>query len=188
MNITAILLLAVGLAMDALAVSIATGLAIKKLRVRHALTVGAFFGGFQALMPVLGWLGGLGFRQYITGIDHWIAFGLLAAIGAKMIYESVKLKKEEEEKEIDELRLNFMLILAVATSLDALAVGLSLSLLKVAIIEPALIIGAVTFIISFAGVYVGDHIGHFFESKIETVAGLVLIGIGVKILVEHLME
>lgn len=185
MSLLAILFLAVGLAMDAFAVSVASGFAIKELRVRHAFRVSAFFGGFQAIMPVLGWSGGLVFRRYIESYDHWVAFGLLTAIGVKMIVESFEIREEKEQEEIRALKTRFLLVLAVATSLDALAVGMSLSLIRVDIIGPALIIGIVTFVLCFAGVYVGRRMGHFFENKLEIAAGLLLIGIGVKTLLSH---
>ena len=178
-----ILLIAIGLAMDALAVSITSGLAINDLRIRNAGQIALFFGAFQAGMPLLGWLGGVSAREVITGIDHWIAFGLLCLIGGKMIYESTKLGSDE--KKIKPLDLSVLLFLAIATSLDALAVGISFAFLKMAIITPAIIIGVTTFSLSFLGVYVGNVSGHFFENKIEVLGGLILIGIGLKILIEH---
>lgn len=169
--------------MDALAVSITSGITIKDLRTSNALTIALFFGSFQAFMPVMGWLAGLGAREFITGIDHWIAFGLLSLIGGKMIFESTRIGSKE--KEIDPLNIYVLLILAIATSIDALAVGLSLSFLKMAIVIPAIIIGTVTFSLSFIGVFVGNISGHFFENNIEIIGGLILIGIGIKILIEH---
>lgn len=184
MDFLAVLLIAIGLAMDAFAVSIARGIALKKLRVHHALIIAAFFGLFQALMPVLGWLAGLGLKDFISEIDHWIAFGLLSLIGINMILESRRLEKAEEP--IKGLSLQVLFVLAVATSIDALAVGLSFAFLKISIATPALIIGAITFGLSFSGVYIGNRIGHLLESKIEVIGGLILIGIGIKILLEHL--
>jgi len=183
MSMITVLLIAIGLAMDALAVSITSGLTINDLRIRNALTIALFFGAFQAFMPLLGWLGGVSAREVITGIDHWIAFGLLCLIGCKMIYESTRLGSDD--KETDPLDIHVLLILAIATSIDALAVGVSFAFLKMAIITPALIIGLITFSLSFLGVYVGNISGHFFENKIEVLGGLILIGIGVKILIEH---
>ena len=190
MSITTVLFLALGLAMDAFAVSIASGLAIQRLRLHHALRLAVFFGLFQALMPLLGWLAGLGLRSLIEAWDHWIAFGLLTAIGGKMIGEATWMKSDEEAAVADGYphSVSVLLLLAVATSIDALAVGLSLSLLAVAIVLPALVIGVVTFGMSFAGVFIGDRFGHFFESKIEVVGGVILIGIGAKILIEHLTK
>jgi len=183
MDMITILLIAIGLAMDALAVSIASGLSIKDLRISNAATIALFFGSFQAFMPVIGWIAGLSARDLISGIDHWIAFGLLSLIGCKMILSSTRIGSNE--KEIDPLNISALLVLAIATSIDALAVGLSLSFLKMAIVTPAVIIGLVTFVLSFIGVFVGNVSGHFFENKIEIVGGLILIGIGVKILIEH---
>lgn len=184
MDIATVLIIAIGLAMDAFAVSISSGLAIKKIRIGHAFRIAFFFGAFQALMPVVGWLAGLGLKDFISAIDHWIAFILLSVIGGKMIYESTFLDEEKEEK--DTLNIYILLVLSIATSIDALAVGLTLSFLNVDIASPAIIIGLVTFLLSFAGVYIGDRFGHFFESKIEILGGLILIGIGIKILIQHL--
>lgn len=184
MDVLSILLIALGLAMDAFAVAISSGYMIKHIKTKNALTIAIFFGLFQAIMPIIGWLSGMTLRNFIAGFDHWIAFGLLCIIGGKMIYESFKL--ETTENKIDPLNIYVLFILSIATSIDALAVGLSLSFLKVAIALPAIIIGIVTFILSFLGVYIGNKVGHFFEKKIEVIGGLILIGIGIKILVEHL--
>jgi putative Mn2+ efflux pump MntP len=135
-------------------------------------------------MPVIGWLGGLTIIDFISGIDHWIAFGLLCLIGCKMIYESTV--KKTSEKEARPQNNYVLLMLSVATSIDALAVGVSLAFLKVSIATPIVVIGAVTFLLSFLGVYAGTKFGHFFENKIGIAGGLILIGIGTKILVEHL--
>ena len=179
-----IVLIAVGLAMDAFAVSVTSGLTIQHLRIRHAVRIAFFFGAFQAVMPVLGWMAGLGIRNAIVEIDHWIAFGLLSLIGCKMIYESLRLNPIE--KRVDPLKISILLILSLATSIDALVVGVTFAILDVSIIKPIIIIGTITFVLSFAGVIVGDRLGHFFEKKMETIGGLVLIGIGLKILIEHL--
>lgn len=184
MNTLTIIIIALGLAMDAFAVSITSGIAIKRLRIRYALRIAFFFGAFQAIMPVIGWFAGLGMRDFISAIDHWIAFTLLLIVGGKMIYESTVMAGEEKN-ERDPLNLYVLVILSVATSIDALAVGLSLSFINVAIITPAVIIGVITFILSFLGVYVGDRFGHFFESRIEILGGIILIGIGIRILIEH---
>jgi putative Mn2+ efflux pump MntP len=184
LDLLTIIFIAVGLAMDAFAVSVASGLAITKLRVRYALKIALFFGLFQALMPVLGWVLGLGFRHRIEAFDHWLAFGLLAAIGGKMIYESFRL--EEAENPHDPMSIRVLLVLSVATSIDALAVGLTLTFIKVPIVTPAVIIGMVTFALSYAGVFLGEKVGHFFEKKVEALGGLILIVIGIKILAEHL--
>ncbi|MBT3581707.1 manganese efflux pump, partial [bacterium] len=139
MNLLTILFIAVGLAMDAFAVSIANGLVLKKEKLLTAFKLGLFFGGFQALMPILGWYGGSSFRDIIAGYDHWLAFGLLVFIGGKMIYESFKLKELEESPKA--LTYTVLLILAVATSIDALAVGLSFAFLSISIVTPVIIIG-----------------------------------------------
>ena len=135
-------------------------------------------------MPLIGWSAGLSFRDFISGIDHWIAFGLLSLIGGKMVYESSKM--EANNKKIDSLNVYVLLMLSIATSIDALAVGLSLSFLNLSIILPAVIIGMITFLLSIFGVYFGNRFGHYFERKIEIVGGLILIGIGIRILIDHL--
>ena len=170
--------------MDAFAVSITSGLTIKSLKINNALKIAIFFGLFQAIMPLIGWLAGLSFRDFISDVDHWMAFGLLSVIGCKMIYESSKM--ELNKKKINPLNIYVLLVLSVATSIDALAVGLSLSFLKVSIVLPAVIIGIVTFLLSIIGVYFGNRFGHYFERKIEIFGGLILICIGIKILIEHL--
>jgi putative Mn2+ efflux pump MntP len=177
--------IAVGLAMDAFAVSITSGLTIKSLQIRHALRIALFFGVFQAVMPLVGWLAGLSVREFIAEVDHWIAFGLLCFIGGKMIYEGRRIKPMEDKK--DPLQMSVLLLLSVATSIDALAVGITFAFLNVSILLPVLVIGVITFLFSFSGVYMGDRLGHFFENKIEIVGGLVLIGIGVKIVIEHVV-
>ena len=185
MDLTAIFLIALGLAMDAFAVSVTNGITIKHQRIQNALKIGLFFGAFQALMPLIGWLAGLSLREWIGGVDHWIAFGLLTLIGGKMIYESVK--TGSGDKMSDPLGLFVLFMLSIATSIDALAVGLSFALLKISIVTPILVIGLVTFALSFLGVFIGNKVGHFFENKIEILGGLILIGIGVKILIGHLV-
>ncbi len=177
--------LAFGLAMDAFAVSISSGITIRNPRVEHALKIAVFFGAFQAVMPVVGWLAGLGLRELIAQVDHWIAFGLLSLIGCKMIYESTKARSEK--KLLNPLNLGVLLLLSVATSIDALAAGVSLAFLKTSIVLPVIIIGIVTFVLSYLGVFVGDRSGHLLENKAGFVGGLVLIGIGSKILIEHLV-
>ena len=171
--------------MDAFVVSIISGAAYKQLHVKHALRMAIFFGAFQAFMPLIGSLAGLSFKDYITDYDHWIAFGLLAAVGGKMIYESVKIKSVEEN--LDPSNVFVLLVLSVATSIDALAIGITLSLLTSSIITAVSIIGLITFVLSYVGVVIGKRFGHFFENKLEAIGGFVLIGIGVKILFEHLL-
>ena len=181
-------LMGVGLSMDAFAVSICKGLGMRKVNKKQALVIGLFFGGFQALMPFVGWLLGSQFEKYITSIDHWIAFILLGIIGGKMIVESVKPDKEDDEvKEMDApLDLKEMFVLAVATSIDALAVGVSLAFLKVAILPAVLFIGCITFVCSAAGVKIGSIFGDKYQSKAELCGGIILILIGIKILLDGL--
>ncbi len=184
MDALSIVLIAVGLAMDALAVSIANGMSIPNNRRRNALLTGAFFGGFQMLMPAIGWAAGFTLAGVIAGIDHWIAFGLLAFIGAKMIYDGVK---PHEEKGAADLRLHTLLVLAVATSIDALMVGLSFAFLQTDVIVPIAAIGVVTFGLSFVGYFFGCSIGKRFGHRIKIVGGVVLVLIGLRILLEHLL-
>lgn len=183
MDLFSILVIAFGLAMDAFAVSVASGVTIKAMGLRQTVTIALSFGLFQGIMPILGWLAGIGFREYITAYDHWLVFFLLTAIGAKMIYESFQL----EEDRCDEFCMTGgrLFLLSVATSIDALAVGLSFSFLNVTILTPALIIGVVTFLLSYLGIILGRRVGHVFESKIEIAGGVILILIGLKILLEH---
>ena len=184
MDFLSIIIIAFGLAMDAFAVSIATGAAYKHLQIKHAFRMAAFFGAFQAFMPLIGALAGLSFRQYILHIDHWITFGILSAVGGKMIYESFKIS--EVEKNFHPSNIFVLLTLSIATSIDALAVGITLSLVAVNIIKAVIIIGIITFILSYFGVYIGKRFGHLFENKIEALGGLFLIALGIKILIEHL--
>lgn len=179
-----IILLALGLAMDAFAVSVSSGIAIKQMRVRHAMLVASFFGIFQALMPVVGWALGRSARSLVSQWDHWVVFALLAFVGVKMIYEAYKFK--ENESSFDPLDIYVLFTLAIATSIDAFAVGISLSLLHTSILFPVLIIGAVTFVMSFAGAYLGQLFGHLSEKKLLAAGGLALIAIGIKVLIEHL--
>lgn len=184
MEIITLLLIAIGLSMDAFAVSVSNGMTIRHQRRNHAFRIGVFFGSFQALMPLIGWTAGLGLRDLIAGIDHWIAFGLLSLIGGKMIFESTKMGGEK--RKVPSLTLWMLLMLSIATSIDALAVGISFAILDISIITPILVIGTVTFLLSFLGVLIGNRAGHFFEKRIEIIGGLLLIGIGIKILIEHL--
>lgn len=184
MSFLDIFMIGVALSMDAFAVSVCKGLSVKKAGVKHVLTVGVYFGGFQALMPMLGFLLGYKFESFITNIDHWIAFVLLAIIGGNMIREA--LGKDEDDKENDDFSFRAMLPLAVATSIDALAVGISFAFLGVDIVTAALLIGATTFVLSGAGIFVGNIFGSKYKSKAELAGGIVLILIGAKILLEHL--
>lgn len=185
------LLVAVGLSMDAFAVSVSSGICVKELKFRHALRASLFFGLFQLAMPIAGWLLGGTFRAYIQRFDHWIAFGLLAMVGGKMVVEFLRSRdpascgdESEARKSIIDLRT--LLVLSVATSIDALAVGLSYSMLGEPILAPSLIIGAVTFGLCLVGVEFGKRIGSAFERWAELAGGIVLVGIGIKIAAEHL--
>lgn len=181
--------MALGLSMDAFAVAVANGFSMKKVRLRDSLKIGAFFGGFQALMPILGYLSGLTFKSYISAYAHWIAFVVLAFIGGKMIYEShiiEEVERDDEKAEKDGTKTVVLLGLAIATSIDALAVGITLALMVDNIIYPSLFIGGITFALSFAGVYIGKKFGNYFENKIEIIGGAILILIGLKILLEKL--
>ena len=186
MEFCAVFGIALALSMDAVAVSIAGGVINQRRKYVTALKFGFSFGFFQMIMPIIGWSLGVGTRAWIVHIDHWIAFGLLSAVGGKMIYEALQL--EDLERRIPKLTWIVLLGLSVATSIDALAAGLSFACLGVEIIEPALIIGVVTFVMSFCGFFIGNTFGHIFEKKIELVGGLLLILIGIKILLAHLIR
>ena len=184
MSLLSLFILAVGLSMDAFAVSVCKGLAMKKLTFRECMIVGLWFGGFQALMPSIGYLLGTQFVQYITAIDHWIAFVLLCIIGFNMIKES--LSKDDDDAN-DSLDPKTMFLLAVATSIDALAIGITFAFLRdVAIIPAVFFIGCTTFVLSCVGVKVGNTFGTKYKSKAEFAGGLILIFLGTKILLEHL--
>jgi len=184
MGLITIIIIALALAMDAFAVSIVSGTVYKKLKVKHALRMALSFGAFQAFMPLVGSLAGLTIRDHIAEYDHWVAFGLLAAVGGKMIYESFKIAPHE--KNSNPANITVLLFLSIATSIDALAVGITLSVLQVSILLAVTIIGLITFVLSYLGVYIGKKVGHFFEGQIEAIGGLVLIALGIKILIEHL--
>ena len=184
MNIFELFLIAVGLSMDAFAVSVCKGLSVQRLRPRHYLLTGAWFGGFQALMPSIGFLLGSAFERYIVTFDHWIAFVLLVLIGGNMVKES--LSGEEEEADAS-FAVRTMFLLAVATSIDALAVGVTFALLPgVDIAAAASLIGATTFLLSALGLKVGNVFGLRYKSRAELAGGAILILMGVKILLEHL--
>lgn len=183
MEYLSVLLIAVGLAMDAFAVAICKGLAMRKPGVKVILVIGLWFGFFQAVMPVIGYLLGSSFYSYISEYDHWIAFALLALIGANMIREALS---GEEEGVDDSIGFRTMLVLAIATSIDALAVGISLAMTGDYIVQSAVMIGVVTFLISAAGVKMGSLVGDRFGSRAELVGGVILILIGLRILLDHL--
>lgn len=181
-------LLGVGLSMDAFAVSVCKGLGMRKLNKKQALIIGLYFGGFQALMPFVGWLLGSQFQKYITSIDHWIAFILLGFIGGKMMIEAVREWNEEEVVDVMDAPIDHknMLVLAVATSIDALTVGITFAFLGTPIVEAITIIGITTMVISISGVVVGNFFGSRYKSKAEFIGGLILVLLGLKILLEHL--
>ncbi|MBR1853874.1 MAG: manganese efflux pump [Lachnospiraceae bacterium] len=183
MSLFSLFLVAVGLSMDAFAVSICKGLAMKKLSLQKACIVGLWFGSFQAIMPAIGYLLGSQFEKYITAIDHWIAFGLLCLIGVSMIREALS---GEEESTDDSLDVKTMFLLAVATSIDALAVGITFAFLQVSIVPAVSFIGSITFLLSCTGVKVGNTFGTKYKAKAEVTGGVILILLGVKILLEHL--
>lgn len=184
MSILEILLLGIGLSMDAFAVSICKGLSAKRLQTRHYLIIGAWFGGFQALMPTIGFFLGSTFEQYITAFDHWVAFVLLSTIGAGMIKESLS---KEASNGNDSFSFKTMLLLALATSIDALAVGITFALLPDVNVPLAVcLIGITTFVCSAAGLKVGNLFGLKYKAKAELAGGIILILIGLKILLEHL--
>lgn len=185
MGILELLILAVGLSMDAFAVSVCKGLSLKQTRFGHAVTVGAYFGVFQAGMPLVGYFLGNQFKDKITAIDHWIAFLLLAAIGLNMIRESKEKEEECREKE-EVLSVREMLVLSVATSIDALAVGITFAFLRVKILPAASCIGLTAFFLSAAGVIIGSRFGAKYKSKAELFGGIILVFLGLKILAEHL--
>ena len=182
MGFIELLLIAVGLSMDAFAVSVCKGLSVKKVGVKHAALAGLYFGGFQFLMPVIGYLLGFRFESVIESIDHWVAFVLLAFIGGNMIKESFG--KAEELN--DDFGIKTMLLMAIATSIDALAVGVTFAFLEVQILPAAGLIGVTTFLLSFAGIYIGNVFGARYKSKAELAGGIILVVIGLKILLEHL--
>lgn len=180
MGIIELFVLAVGLSMDAFAVSICKGLSLGKIKGKHMAVAGAWFGGFQALMPLIGYFLGSFFADMITKYDHWIAFVLLAFIGGNMVRETFK----EEEKLDNSMTIKSMFLLAVATSIDALAVGVTFAFLDVAIVPAVLFIGVTTFVFSAAGVKIGSIFGARYHAKAELFGGIVLILIGLKILLE----
>ncbi len=182
MNFIELFIIAVGLSMDAFAVSICKGLSVKRIQPIHPLTVGVYFGGFQALMPLIGYFFGIRFQALIANIDHWIAFVLLALIGGNMLREAFG-----EEEDVDaSFSFTTMFPLAVATSIDALIIGVTFAFLQVHILPAVLFIGITTFIFSAAGLWVGNIFGAKYQQKAEVLGGIVLIGMGIKILLEHL--
>jgi putative Mn2+ efflux pump MntP len=187
MNFGAILLLALGLAMDATAVAAARGLSVPAIRARHVLLVAGFFGGAQALMPVIGWLLGEQIGPRVQAWDHWIAFVLLAFIGGKMLWEARGDGDGEGETTVDSFALSSMFVLAIATSIDALAVGITLPMLNAPFAISVVTIGVVTALLSAAGLFAGRRFGAMLGKRLDLAGGIVLIGLGFKILLEHLL-
>ena len=182
MTFLELLVIAVGLSMDAFAVSIAKGLAVREVRLRHLVVTGAWFGGFQALMPVVGYMLGASFSTFVANVDHWIAFVLLGVIGSNMIRGSFCGDDEAHDADFSARK---MFPLAVATSIDALAVGVSFAFLGVSLWSAAIVIGITTYLFSVAGVRIGHRFGSRYQSKAEFLGGVVLVLMGLKILVEH---
>lgn len=178
--------IAIGLAMDAFAVALGAGLTLERADARSTIRLAWHFGLFQALMPILGWLAGLTVAKWISPFDHWIAFGLLTFIGGKMIYEA--LHDDEDAARADPTKGWTLVILSVATSIDALAVGLSLAFLRISIWYPAVVIGIVAALFTAVGMQIGKRVGALFGRRVEIIGGLVLVGIGVKVLVDHLLK
>ena len=188
MELWELILIAVGLAMDAFAVAVCRGLKMKKLNYGHGAVIALFFGGFQALMPFIGWLLGSRFEKYIVQVDHWIAFALLGFIGGRMIWEAVK-EKDKDDCDCgcgEKLDLKELTVMAIATSIDALAIGITFAFLRVNIALSAGLIGVITLAISFIGVIIGHVFGSRLKSRAEIAGGVILVLIGTKILLEHL--
>lgn len=183
MGIIELLLLSIGLGMDAFAVSICKGISMKKMNWKKACIIGLYFGGFQAIMPILGYFLGSTFESIITSLDHWIAFILLGIIGGNMIKDSFS---KECDNFDDNVNFKTMIVLAIATSIDALAVGITFAFLKVNLVLAISLIGIITFILSVVGTKVGNRFGDKYEKKAELVGGIILILLGTKILLEHL--
>ncbi|KPU45108.1 putative manganese efflux pump MntP [Oxobacter pfennigii] len=187
MNLITLVLTAFGLSIDAFAASVTNGIVIHNLKIKHAVKIALYFGFFQAVMPLIGWSVGINFSTYIVEIDHWVAFFVLGYIGIKMVAESFKKEEENEvpSKEENPINDKTLFMLAVATSIDALAVGISFSFLNVAILQSAIVIGVITFIISFAGVIFGKKCGILFKKRAKALGGIILALMGFKILMEH---
>jgi putative Mn2+ efflux pump MntP len=186
MSFVFVLGIAVALAMDCFAITLGLACGARGLTMRQAVRMAVYFGGFQFVMPVLGWLAGDRLLGVIERFDHWVAFGLLALIGGRMIWESFEMSEEEKACRPDQTQGKRLLILALATSIDALAVGLSLGVVRTGILYPAAVIGVMSFVLTVAGAKLGPVVGRLVGKRAELAGGLILIGIGVKILVEHL--
>jgi len=183
MTIFVTILIALGLALDAFAIAITGGMLVRNSKLMHALRIAGLFGFFQAFMPVVGWAAGSALEDHIAGFDHWLAFVLLSLVGAHMIYESVK--PEHARQTYNFLNIRVLLLLAVATSIDALAAGVGFAFMDLDIVRTVLIIGGVTFFFSFVGYRIGDRIGSVFGDKVRILGGIILIAIGLKIVIEH---
>lgn len=186
MGFLEVLFIGVGLSADAFSVAVCKGLNMPKLNLRHGYIIALFFGVFQAVMPIIGYLLGTGFSSYIEAFDHWIAFALLAFIGGKMAAEAVRGGDGNEEEKDGALKIGELTVMAIATSIDALAVGITFAFLAVNIVPAAAIIGVTTFALSLAGVLIGNKFGAKYKNKAELAGGIILILIGLKILLEHL--
>lgn len=186
MGFVELFLIGVGLSADAFSVAVCKGLNMRKLNLKHAYIIALFFGVFQAVMPLIGYFLGTSFSSYIESFDHWIAFALLAFIGGKMIVEVIREKDDEAEEQTDVLKIGELTVMAVATSIDALAVGITFAFLKVNILFSVILIGVTTFALSLLGVIIGNKFGAKYKSKAELAGGIILVLIGVKILMEHL--
>ncbi len=184
MEITELIILSIGLGMDAFAVAVCKGLSMKKMDWKKAAIIGLYFGGSQALMPVIGFFLSKGFEKFVTNIDHWIAFILLSIIGGKMIKDA--LSKNKSENCNDNVEFKTMIILALATSIDALAIGITFAFLRVNLLLAAILIGTITFVLSVLGTKLGNVFGDKYENKAEFAGGTILIVLGIKILLEHL--
>lgn len=178
-------LIGLGLSMDAFAVSVGSGINTKTEKFKNALRAGVFFGFFQAFMPLIGWFIGINLKSFISSFDHWVAFGLLVLIGLKMIHESSKLNRDKSRTNFSSIKVLF--ILAIATSIDALIIGVGFAFINIPILTAAIIIGIITFTLSFTGVFMGNRFGAVFGKKAEIIGGLILILIGTKILISHVM-
>lgn len=183
MGVLELFLLCIGLAMDAFAVSVCKGISMKKMNWKKAIIIGLYFGGFQALMPTIGYFLGAAFQSLITSIDHWIAFILLGIIGGGMIKESFG---DDEENRNDDVSFKTMIVLAIATSIDALAIGITFAFLNVNLVLAISLIGIITFILSVFGTKIGNRFGNKYEKKAEFLGGVILVLLGIKILLEHL--
>jgi len=188
MDLPTLVLIALALSLDSFAISIAMGVVIRRSGVQQALRIAVVFGIFHWGMLTLGWGAGRALRSTVSGVDHWIVFGLLAVIGWKMIYEAWVIGDDVNGSRDRHPSITVLIVLGAATSIDAFAVGISFAFLGLSIMAPAAFVGAVIFLLSLIGVYTGRRIGHFFERRVEVVAGFVLIAIGIRVLAEHLMD